>query len=128
MKTKIIILTAFLASNVLAGGDDRDRGPVESLDSMAPVADRIVPGNQDAHSMKLTDTSKKVIGTANGVTVTVKTHEACKDKLSLSVINIQRFKSALAANILYNTGPLDGLGTEFSYGRWDDYFSCVENQ
>ncbi len=125
MNIKIIILTAFLASNVLAGGDDRDKGPVESLDAIAPIADQVVPGNQDAQSMRLSDTSQDVIATVNGVTVTKAAHEACKDKLGLSEVNIQRFKNVLS---LYNTGPLDEFGTEFSPGRWDDYFACIERQ
>lgn len=130
MKTNIIILTAFLALNVLAGGDDRDRGPVESLDALAPVVDQIVPKSQDAQSMTLTDTSKgeTVIGqTDTGVAVTIAAHEACKDKLNLSVANIQRFKAFLGSS-LYNTGPLDAFGTEFSPQRWDDYFDCIEKQ
>ncbi|MBE8190074.1 MAG: hypothetical protein HAW58_04320 [Candidatus Thioglobus sp.] len=127
MKTKIIILTAFLATNVLAGGDDRDRGPVESLDRFAPAADQIVPGNRNAHKMQLSEGEEIIGHTKNGVAVTAAAHEVCKNKLALSVANIARFKALLDGN-LYNTGPLDSFGTEFSHERWDEYFACVENQ
>lgn len=127
MKTKIIILTAFLASNVLAGGDDRDRGPLDPLDRVAPVSDQIVPGNRDAQGMSLTK-GEKVIGHTNGgVAVTNSIHNTCKGELSLSVANVERFKAFFGGG-LYNTGPLSSAGTEFSYGRWNNYFECVEKQ
>ena len=157
MKTKIIILSAFLASSVFAGGDDRDRGPVESLEVLVPVADQVVSGDQGAQSMKLIDQvvseaqdeqsmkltdqvaseaqdaqsikpSDAVIGTANGITVTAKAHEECKDELDLPAENIQKFKNTLASGELYNTGPADEFGVEFSHNRWDDYFACIGQQ
>ncbi len=130
MTKKILNFLAIFAliTGVIAGGDDRDKGPVESLDALSPAADQAVVGDKDAKNMTLTDTSKKVIGhTTSGTPVTAEAHKACEDRLGLSAANIQRFKDALSSGFLYNTGPLDALGTEFSPGRWKDYFDCVEN-
>jgi len=117
----VAVLT--LTTSVIAGGDDRDMGPVE------PIFDKVVVNEEAPESMTLTDTSKsEVIGsTPAGVPVTQAAHESCKHKLSLSDDNIARFKDALAGGFLYNTGPIDTMGTLFSPDRWADYFTCVEN-
>ena len=121
----VAVLT--LTTSVIAGGDDRDMGPVE------PIFDKVVVNEEAPESMTLTDTSKasaeeKVIGsTPAGAPVTQAAHESCKHKLNLSDDNITRFKDALAGGFLYNTGPIDTMGTEFSPERWADYFTCVES-
>lgn len=129
MMKKILSFFAILslATTLMAGGDDRDLGPVESLDEMAPMSEQTVVGEQNAETMKLTDTSKEVIGTTPaGIPVTQAAHVACQDRLGLSDANIARFKEALSGGYLYNTGPIDALGTLFSPDRWADYFTCVE--
>ena len=127
MKNTLSFVAAFtLASSVMAGGDDRDLGPVESLDEMMPTADQVVVGNQDPQEMTLTDTSKVIGTTPAGVPVTKAAHIACKDRLNLSDDNISRFMSALAGGFVYNTGPVDAMGTLFSPNRWADYYTCVE--
>ena len=120
MKNTLSFVAAFtLATSVMAGGDDRDLGPVESLDEMAPTVDQVVIGNQDPQEL--------VLGTTPaGVPVTVLSHIACKDRLGLSDDNIARFLDALAGGSVYNTGPLDAMGTVFSPDRWADYYTCVE--
>ncbi|BBB22334.1 conserved hypothetical protein [Abyssogena phaseoliformis symbiont OG214] len=122
-KTLSLVITFALVGSVMAGGDDRDMGPVE------PIFDKVVvKGEHNIVTMTLTDTSKAVIGqTTTGIPVTIAAHEACKDRLDLSNINIERFKQAFASGFLYNTGPLDEMGTLFSPKRWEDYSTCVEN-
>ncbi|HCQ69546.1 MAG TPA: hypothetical protein DIT78_00960, partial [Gammaproteobacteria bacterium] len=89
MKNTLSFVAAFaLATSVMAGGDDRDVGPVESFDEIAPiaepVADQTVVGNQDPQEL--------VLGTTPaGIPVTKVAHIACKDKLGLSDENIARF-------------------------------------
>ncbi|MBL4763558.1 MAG: hypothetical protein JKY93_12780 [Gammaproteobacteria bacterium] len=120
MKNTLSFVAAFaLATSVMAGGDDRDLGPVESFDEIAPIADQTVVGNQDPQEL--------VLGTTpSGVMVTKAAHIACKDRLGLSDDNIARFMDALSANSVYNTGPIDAMGTLFSPNRWADYYTCVE--
>ncbi len=120
MKSTLSFVAAFaLATSVMAGGDDRDLGPVESFDEIAPTADQTVVGNQDPQEL--------VLGTTpSGAVVTKAAHVACKDRLGLSDDNIARFVDALATNSVYNTGPIDAMGTLFSPNRWVDYYTCVE--
>jgi hypothetical protein len=124
MKNTLSFVAAFaLATSVMAGGDDRDVGPVESFDEIAPIAepiaDQTVVGNQDPQEL--------VLGTTpTGIAVTKAAHVACKDKLGLSDDNIARFMDALAGGSVYNTGPIDAMGTLFSPNRWADYYTCVE--
>ena len=124
IKNTLSFVAAFaLATSVMAGGDDRDVGPVESFDEIAPiaepVADQTVVGNQDPQEL--------VLGTTpTGIPVTEVAHIACKDKLGLSDDNIARFMDALAGGSVYNTGPIDAMGTSFSPNRWADYYTCVE--
>ena len=66
MINKFIVMSAafFLIFNVFAGGDDRDEGPVESLDSvleMEPVTDKVVVGELDAQSMALTSAEDEAL-------------------------------------------------------------------
>ena len=120
MKKTLSFVAAFaMVTSVLAGGDDRDMGPVESFDSIVPIADQVVVGNQDPQELILGSTP-------SGVVVTEVAHVACKDKLGLSDDNIVRFMDALAGGSVYNTGPLDAMGTLFSPNRWADYYTCVE--
>jgi hypothetical protein len=124
IKNTLSFVAAFaLATSVMAGGDPEDRGPVESFDEIAPiaepVADQTVVGNQDPQEL--------VLGTTpTGIPVTEVAHIACKDKLGLSDDNIARFMDALAGGSVYNTGPIDAMGTLFSPNRWADYYTCVE--
>ena len=122
MKNTLSFVAAFaIATSVMAGGDDRDLGPVESLDEMAPIVDQVVIGNQDPQEL--------ILGTTpSGIPVTEVAHIACKDRLGLSDDNIARFLDALAGGSVYNTGPLDAMGTVFSPNRWADYYTCVEGQ
>jgi len=120
IKNTLSFVAAFaLATSVMAGGDDRDMGPVESFDEIAPIADQTVVGNQDPQEL--------ILGTTPaGIPVTKVAHIACKDKLGLSDDNIARFMDALAGGSVYNTGPIDAMGTLFSPNRWADYYTCVE--
>ena len=120
IKNTLSFVAAFaLATSVMAGGDDRDMGPVESFDEIAPIADQMVVGNQDPQEL--------ILGTTPaGIPVTKVAHIACKDKLGLSDDNIARFMDALAGGSVYNTGPIDAMGTVFSPNRWADYYTCVE--
>jgi hypothetical protein len=120
IKNTLSFVAAFtLATSVMAGGDDRDMGPVESFDEIAPIADQTVVGNQDPQEL--------ILGTTPaGIAVTKVAHIACKDKLGLSNDNIARFMDALAGGSVYNTGPIDAMGTLFSPNRWADYYTCVE--
>ena len=129
MKNILSFVAVFaLTTNVVAGGDDRDMGPVESFDSLAPVAEQIVVGDQNANTMTLTNPADAVIGTTtSGTVITAAAHESCKVTLDLSEYNIELFKEALMGDYLYNIGPIDTLGTSFTDGRWANYFSCVES-
>ena len=120
IKNTLSFVAAFaLATSVMAGGDDRDMGPVESFDEIAPIADQTVVGNQDPQEL--------ILGTTPaGIPVTKVAHIACKDKLGLSDDNITRFMDGLANGSVYNTGPIDAMGTMFSPNRWADYYTCVE--
>ena len=104
-----------LSANVFAGGDDRDAGPVEAFDSMAPVTEKVVVSDQNPSTMTL-----------SGVNVTSAAHNACKGELGLSESNIARFVELMKSGGLYNTGPIDG-GTDFTPDRWEDYLNCVKN-
>jgi hypothetical protein len=122
MKKLLSIAAVFtLATSVMAGGDDRDTGPVESLDAVmaAPSTDSAV-GNQMGQSP---ETLKLSVG---GKSVSIVAHIACQSKLGLSESNIAIFKQAQTGGYLYNTGPINTLGTEFSPKRWDEYFTCVD--
>ncbi|SMM99909.1 hypothetical protein SPONL_977 [uncultured Candidatus Thioglobus sp.] len=117
IKSTLSFVAAFtLAASVMAGGDDRDTGPVESLDSLAPNAERSV-GNQAPGKLKLT---------VGGKLVSINAHIACQSNLGLSESNISIFRKAQAGDYLYNTGPIDSVGTVFSPERWDNYFACVD--
>ncbi|ABL02042.1 hypothetical protein Rmag_0260 [Candidatus Ruthia magnifica str. Cm (Calyptogena magnifica)] len=121
-KTLGLVVTFALVGSVMAGGDDLDMGPVE------PIFDKVVVKSEhNIDTMILTDTSKVIGQTITGAPVTIAAHEACKDRLNLFNTNIEKFKQALASGFLYNTGPLNEMGTLFSPKRWKDYFFCVEN-
>ena len=118
---KLKILSGFAATiivttSVMAGGDPRDFGPVESFDSLDSIAissDEII--------------EQEVISkTSLGIIITEEMHNTCKSTLNLSESNVVRFKEALFSGNLYNIGPFDALGTLFSPSRWDNYFDCVE--
>ena len=51
----------FVIFNVVAGGDDRDEGPVESLDSVQPVTDKVVVGELEAQAMTLTSAEDEAL-------------------------------------------------------------------
>jgi len=127
--TLSFIVAATLATSVIAGGDDRDTAPIESLETMAPISETIVPSsktivpssetpvdNQPVETLKLTIADKKV---------SVAAHIACQDKLGLKESNIDIFRRAQSADSLYNTGPIEMFGTIFSPKRWDAYLECV---
>ena len=105
-----------LSANVFAGGDDRDAGPVEAFDRMAPVTEKVVVSDQNPSTMTL-----------SGVNVSSVAHNACKGELGLSQSNIARFVELIKSGGLYNTGPVEELGTEFTPNRWDGYLNCVKN-
>jgi ABC-type enterochelin transport system substrate-binding protein len=122
IKTLTFVAAITLATSIIAGGDDRDMGPVESFDSMQPVTGKTVITEQAPDTMTLS----KVIGkTPSGIAVTQRAHQACQDKLGLSDSNIAIFKAALAVGSEYNTGPIDAMGTLFSPERWEDYYNCI---
>ncbi len=127
-KTLTFAAAITLTTGLIAGGDDRDMGPVEALDSMQPVAEKTVITEQAPDTMTLSDTSKVIGQTPSGFTVTESAHQACQATLGLSDDNISRFEDALAGGFLFNTGPIDAMGTLFSPERWADYFSCVKGQ
>jgi len=116
IKLKILsscVATLVFTTSVMAGGDPRDFGLVESFDSITMSSDEII--------------EQEVISTTSlGVVITEEIHNTCKDKLNLSEDNIARFKEALFSGNLYNVGPFDTLGTLFSPGRWDNYFDCIK--
>ena len=121
-----------LSASVIAGGDDRDRGPVESLDAIASPTQ--TTGNK-ATSNKATSnktTSNQATGnqeqklSVGGKTVSVRAHIACQDKIGLSESNISIFRKAKSGGYLYNTGPVESFGTVFSPKRWDAYLACVD--
>ena len=68
---------------------------------------------------------EKVVGAISGEIVTVAGHKSCKDTLNLSSQNIVLFKLSLSGDYLYNVGPINQFGTEFSANRWDKYISCI---
>ena len=68
---------------------------------------------------------EKVVGAISGEIVTVAGHESCKQTLNLSGHNVELFKRSLAGDYLYNVGPLNKFGTEFSASRWEKYISCI---
>ena len=68
---------------------------------------------------------EKVVGAISGEIVTVAGHESCKQTLSLSDHNVELFKRSLADDYLYNVGPLNKFGTEFSASRWEKYIGCI---
>ncbi len=122
MKNTLSFVAAMaLTTSIIAGGDDRDMGPVEAFDSMQPIAEKTVITEQAPDTMTLSDTSKVIGQTPSGFAVTQAAHEACQVTLGLSDDNI-------AGGFLFNTGPIDAMGTLFSPSRWADYFSCVEGQ
>ncbi|MDC9727165.1 MAG: hypothetical protein PSN35_04960 [Candidatus Thioglobus sp.] len=127
-KTLTFAAAITLTTGLIAGGDDRDMGPVEALDSMQPVAEKTVITEQAPDTMTLSDTSKVIGQTPSGFAVTESAHQACQATLGLSDDNIARFKDALAGGFLFNTGPIDAMGTLFSPERWADYFSCVKGE
>mgnify|MGYP006445486435 FL=1 len=120
IKLKILsscVATLVFTTSVMAGGDPRDFGPVESFDSLDSIT---ISSNEIIEQEVISTTSL-------GIVITEEMHNTCKDKLNLSENNIARFKEALFSGNLYNIGPFDALGTLFSPGRWDNYFDCVEN-
>jgi polysaccharide pyruvyl transferase WcaK-like protein len=68
---------------------------------------------------------EKVVGAISGEIVTVAGHESCKQTLNLSDHNVNLFKRSLAGDYLYNVGPLNKFGTEFSASRWEKYINCI---
>ena len=68
---------------------------------------------------------EKVVGAISGEIVTIAGHESCKQTLNLSDHNVELFKRSLAGDYLYNVGPLNKFGTEFSASRWEKYISCI---
>ena len=111
-----------LSVSVIAGGDDRDRGPVESLDAIASPTQ--TTGNK-ATSNKATSNQEQKLS-VGGKTVSVRAHIACQDKIGLSESNISIFRKAKSGGYLYNTGPVESFGTVFSPKRWDAYLACVD--
>ncbi|CAC9596261.1 hypothetical protein [uncultured Gammaproteobacteria bacterium] len=123
MKNTLTFVAAMaLTTSIIAGGDDRDMGPVD------PIFGKVVITEQAPDTMTLSDMSKVIGQTPSGFAVTQSAHEACQATLDLSDDNISRFKDALAGGFLFNTGPIDTMGTLFSPERWADYFSCVKSQ
>jgi glycine betaine/choline ABC-type transport system substrate-binding protein len=119
IKLKILsscVATLVFTTSVMAGGDPRDFGPVESFDSLDSIT---ISSNEIIEQEVICTTSL-------GIVITEEMHNTCKDKLNLSENNIARFKEALFSGNLYNIGPFDALGTLFSPSRWDNYFDCVE--
>ncbi|WP_190600633.1 hypothetical protein [Candidatus Vesicomyidisocius sp. SY067_SCS001] len=112
-----------LVGGVIAGGDGHNIGLIE------PIFNKIVVNSEyNLDTMPLIETSRVVgqqtVVDSSGVLVV---HEACKNRFNLPNDNIKRFEQALASGILYNTGPIDEIGTLFSPNRWEDYFICIEN-
>jgi hypothetical protein len=68
---------------------------------------------------------EKVVGAISGEIVTVAGHESCKQTLNLSDHNVDLFKRSLAGDYLYNVGPINKFGTEFSASRWEKYINCI---
>ena len=116
-----------LSVSVIAGGDDRDRGPVESLDAIASPTQ--TTGNKatsnKATSNQATGNQEQKLS-VGGKTVSVRAHIACQDKIGLSESNISIFRKAKSGGYLYNTGPVESFGTVFSPKRWDAYLACVD--
>jgi hypothetical protein len=151
----LVTALVFLNTNIMAGGDDRDLGVVESLDEIEPLSDEVLVGEQKGDTLILSDDSsvndiaieneirqfeaelekeqaassdKEIIGvTSSGVDITLESHNKCKEEAGLTGYNIEIFKNALKSGSLYNTGPVGEHGTLFSPDRWDIYLDCVEN-
>ncbi len=122
MKNRLTFVAVMtLAMGVIAGGDDRDMGPIESLEAMTPMTP-VAPSSEASVGNQPTETLKLTVG---GKAVSVTAHIVCQDKIGLKESNITIFRRAQAAGNLYNTGPIENSGTEFSPGRWDAYFECV---
>ena len=110
IKLKILsscVATLVFTTSVMAGGDPRDFGPVESFDSLDSIT---ISSNEIIEQEVISTTSL-------GIVITEEMHNTCKDKLNLSENNIARFKEALFSGNLYNIGPFDALGTLFSPSR-----------
>lgn len=105
-----------LSANVSAGGDDRDAGPVEAFDNITPVTEKVVVSDQNPSTMTL-----------SGINISSAAHDACKGQLGLSEFNVARFVELMKSGGLYNTGPIEDSGTDFTPGRWDGYLNCVKN-
>ena len=75
----------------------------------------------------LEEAGEEVIGVIEEVVVTEAAHEACKYALNLSESNTKLFEIALADGTLFNKGPQDANGTQFTANRWDAYANCVSN-
>ena len=122
---KVVAALTF-TSSVIAGSDDRDSALIKSLDTpimLAPIMVESSAVNQKSSVNKDLNGLKLKVG---GKAVSVSAHIACQDKIGLSESNIAIFKVAKSGDYLYNTGPLDLLGTNISTNRWDSYFDCVD--
>lgn len=129
IKNILNLVTALtLSAGVIAGGDDRDTGPVESLEVMMPSVEHAVGNHSPSvKSYQAPAPAPKTMKlTVGGKAVSVRAHVACQDKLGLSDSNIAIFKAAKVGGYLYNTGPIESLGTLFSPKRWDSYFTCID--
>ncbi len=117
MKNSLILMGMLIIStSVIAGGDDRDRGPVEPLDTVAPTIKKST-NIQEPKKMKLMIDSRAI---------STRAHAACQATIGLSESNISNFRNAISGGYLYNVGPIESsLGTVFSPKRWDAYFDCV---
>ena len=106
-----------LATSVMAGGDDRNKGPVEALEVTT------MPSNEVDRPIdsQVSETTKSVTREK----VTSISQASCQKSLGLSDNNIAIFKNAKNGNYLGNTGPMNSFGTVFSPNRWNSYMSCV---
>lgn len=68
--TLSFIATVLLTTLVFAGGDDRDKGPVESLDSFTPLSEKMVVGDQKAKSLTIPEAIESAAGAV---------YETCED-------------------------------------------------
>ncbi len=126
MISKILsfVVIYVLVGGVMAGGDNRNM----EMELIEPIFNKIVVKSEyNLDTIPLIETSRVVRETVSDSSVILVVHEACKNRLNLPNVNIKRFEQALASGILYNTGPIDEMGTLFSPERWEDYFTCVEN-
>lgn len=198
MKNTLNFVAVFtLATSAMAGGDDRDLGPIEAFDDIDPIVQQVIVDDKDPQEMLLTSDkpktdkavskeevkvdemankekskenevmskkvpevkkaiSKKKIRPKNTakkaakkaakvvkkatkkVTKVVKKMPAkapvkkiakvsCQKKFGLGDDNVNRFKGALSDHAVYNTGPVDSLGTLFSPNRWANYYTCAKD-